>query len=460
MTRTRTIHRCSECGAAFPRWSGRCATCGEWNTLVEEIEEPPAAAAPLAPPGAAKAVDIGAVDLAAAEPFATGLVELDRVLGGGLVPGSVTLLAGEPGIGKSTLLLQVLAACARRGRRSMLVSGEESAQQVRRRAERIGAIAEGLTVLTTTDLAAVLAAVGAEGPTVLVVDSVQTLTDPAIGSAAGTVGQVRECAAALVRLAKATGLIVLLVGHVTKEGSIAGPKALEHVVDTVLEFEGERHHALRLLGATKHRFGPTGELGVFEMHEEGLVAVADPSMMLTGERRLGLAGSAVVPVLEGQRPILVEVQALVAPSPLPSPRRSAQGIPPGRLALLLAVLERRVGISFANSDVFVSVVGGLRVQEPALDLGLGLALISAVENVPIPQDIVACGEVGLAGEVRQVGRMVQRLSEACRLGFRRAIVGSCAPEPPAAVDLFRVATLAEAADLLSQVKTILRAVPG
>lgn len=409
---------------------------------------------------AAAAVALADVDPSASHPLPTGLDELDRVLGGGLVPGSLTLLAGEPGIGKSTLLLQCLAAWARQGRRGLLVSGEESAEQIRRRADRLGAVVDGVSILATTHLPTLLAAVAAGAPSILVVDSVQTLSDPDVGSAAGTVAQVRECAATLVRLAKLTGVSVVLVGHVTKEGAIAGPKALEHVVDTVLELEGERHHALRLLGASKHRFGATGELGVMEMREDGLSAVGDPSRLLTGERRPGIPGSAVVPVLEGQRPILLEVQALVSPSPLPSPRRSAQGIPPGRLALLVAVLERRVGISLGSSDVFVSVVGGVRVTEPALDLGLGLALVSAALGLPLPPDLVACGEVGLAGEVRQVGRMTQRLSEACRMGFTRAVVGACAPDPPTGVSLFRVATLADAAEQLTEIRTTLRALPG
>jgi DNA repair protein RadA/Sms len=408
----------------------------------------------------AEAVSLTAVDPDGSAPFPTGVAELDRVLGGGLVPGSVTLLAGEPGIGKSTLLLQCLASCARKGHKGLLASGEESSDQIRRRADRLGAVVEGLTIIATTDLATVFSAVEAEAPAVLVVDSIQTITDLALGSAAGTVSQVRECATALVRLAKQTGVSVVLVGHVTKDGGIAGPKALEHVVDTVLEFEGERHHSLRLLGATKHRFGPTGELGVFEMHETGLVTVLDPSRLLTGERQSRVPGSAVVPILEGQRPVLVEVQALVARSALPTPRRSAQGIAPGRLALILAVLERRVGVGLADADVFVSVVGGMRVSEPALDLGLGLALVSAWSGVPIPADLVACGEVGLAGEVRQVARMNQRLAEACRLGFRRAMVGACAPDPPDGVILYRAATLAAAAEQLAASATIHTGVAG
>jgi DNA repair protein RadA/Sms len=458
VTKVKTVHRCTECGSAFPRWSGRCGVCDEWNTLVEEE-----VAAPAPPGGATKfelagvaadehghpaAVALAEVDATGSQPFATGLSELDRVLGGGLVPGSVTLLAGEPGIGKSTFLLQCLAGCARRGRSGLLVAGEESAEQVRRRADRLGAVVDGVRIVATTDLAAIFSSVAELQPAVVVVDSVQTITDPSIGATAGTVTQVRECAAAFVRMAKLSGTAVLLVGHVTKDGAIAGPRALEHVVDTVLTFEGERHHALRLLGAVKHRFGATGELGVLEMTEQGLVEIADPSRLLTGERRPGVAGSVVVSVLEGQRPILLELQALVASSSLPAPRRSAQGVPASRLALLIAVLERRLGrpISFGSSDVFVSIVGGVRVSEPAIDLGLGLALVSAASNVPVPADLVACGEVGLGGEIRQVGRMTQRLAEARRLGFTRAIVGHAAPDPPEGVTLLRAHTMAEAAD--------------
>jgi DNA repair protein RadA/Sms len=374
----------------------------------------------------------------------TGVPELDRVLGGGLVPGSVTLIGGEPGIGKSTLLLQCLSGLARAGHKGLLVAGEESPEQISRRARRIGAAVSGIGVLADTDLDVVLAAIGETGPDVVVVDSVQTLTDNLVGSSAGTVAQVRECATALVQLAKSTGTAVVLVGHVTKDGSLAGPRALEHVVDTVLSFEGERHHALRLLSAVKHRFGATGELGVLEMTGHGLVGVDDPSGMLLAERRPGVAGSVVVPLAEGPRPILVELQALVSRSALANPRRSAQGLTPGRLALLIAVLEQRVYLSLFSMDVFASVVGGARISEPAADLGLGLALASAASGVALPPDLVACGEVGLGGEVRQVSRMERRLGEARRLGFRRAVVSESAPVPPNGLEVIRVGTLAEA----------------
>ena len=456
VTRPRTIHRCTECGSGYPRWSGRCGACGEWNSLVEEPEEQQRAASRLATGGAgaggpgwapAGPVPLASIDAAGSHPLPTGLDELDRVLGGGLVPGSVTLVGGEPGIGKSTLLLQCLAGSAEQGRRTLLVAGEESVEQVRRRADRLGAAIEGVSVIATTDLAAVFEAVEAVEPALLLVDSIQTLADTSLAPAAGTVTQVRECAAALVRLAKQTGVTVILVGHVTKDGALAGPRALEHVVDTVLTFEGERHHALRLLGATKHRFGATGELGVFEMTDRGLNAVVDPSGLLLGERRPGVPGCVVVPVAEGQRPLLLELQALVAPSSLPTPRRASEGVQSGRLALLVAVLEKRLGLAMGSADIFVSVVGGVRVTEPAMDLGIGLALVSAVLGVPIPADTVVCGEVGLGGELRQVGRMPQRLAEACRLGFGRAIVAQSAPAGPAGMQLLRAGTLAEAVEL-------------
>jgi DNA repair protein RadA/Sms len=394
-------------------------------------------------PGAA-IVELSAIDTACTPPMPTGVRELDRVLGGGLIPGSVTLIGGEPGIGKSTLLLQCLAGLAGAGHPGLLVAGEESPAQVRRRADRIGVATDGVRVLADTDLDTVLAAIAELVPPVVVIDSIQTLTDASIGSGAGTVAQVRECSAALVQAAKSTGVAILLVGHVTKDGALAGPRALEHVVDTVLSFEGDRHHAVRLLSAGKHRFGATGELGVLEMTERGLIGVDDPSGMLLAERRPGIPGSVVIPLAEGPRPILIEMQALVARSALANPRRSAQGIGSGRLALLVAVIEQRLGLSLREMDVFASVVGGAKVSETAADLGLGLALVSAATDIALPADLVACGEVGLGGEVRQVARMERRLGEAKRLGFRRAVVSASSPDAPVGLEAIRVGTLAEA----------------
>jgi DNA repair protein RadA/Sms len=407
---------------------------------VDEVRRPVALAAPVGD----RPVLLAEVDLAEWAPVPTGISELDRVLGGGFVPGSATVVGGEPGIGKSTLLLQALSSLASRGQRCLLVTAEESKQQVKLRAERLGARDPTLWLVAETALPGVLAAIEDVQPDVMVVDSIQTVYDPELGSAPGSVTQVRECAHQLVRVAKERGLTTVLVGHVTKEGTLAGPRVLEHVVDTVLSFEGERHHALRLLRAVKHRFGPTGELGLFEMADDGLRGVPDPSGLFLGDRREGVPGSVVVPALEGHRPLLVELQALVAPSALSMPRRSAQGLDSGRLSLLIAVLDRRVGLSLAGADVFASAVGGVKVVEPAADLAIGLALASALTGAALPPHVVACGEVGLGGEVRQVGQTARRLAEAARLGFRTAVVPASAPDVPGGMEGIRVRSLAEA----------------
>jgi DNA repair protein RadA/Sms len=444
MARRRMVHRCTECGAESPRWAGRCGTCGEWNTLVEEVEDGGGGTGSEQPVERERPVPLAEVDAAAAGPRPTGLGELDRVLGGGLVPGSVTLLGGEPGIGKSTLVLQAMAVLAASGARCLLVCAEESPQQVKRRATRLGALAANVWLVGETSLPGIRAAVDELAPNVMVVDSIQTVWDPEVDAGPGSVSQVRGCAHQLVQLAKSRDLTTVLVGHVTKEGSLAGPRVLEHVVDTVLTFEGERHHALRLLRAVKHRFGPAGELGLFEMTDAGLVGVPDPSGLFLGDRRAGAAGSAVFPAMEGQRPLLVEIQALVSKSSLAMPRRSASGLDSGRLALLVAVLERRTDLSLVGADIYASAVGGVRVAEPGADLALCLALASAATGQALPADLVACGEVGLAGEIRQVSRSSQRLAEAARLGFGRALVPASAPVPSAPIAVNRVATLAEA----------------
>ena len=404
----------------------------------------PAGGAGVAP------VSLGAVDLESAAPSSTGLDELDRVLGGGLVPGSVTLLGGEPGVGKSTLLLQVLRARAAAGSPVLLVCAEESARQVRLRAERLGPLPDRLVLLPDTDAAAVPEVQAATGAELVVVDSVQAVRDPATAGPAGSVSQVRACAELLVAMAKTTGVPVVLVGHVTKDGALAGPRLLEHVVDTVLTVEGDRHHALRTVRAVKHRFGPTGELGLFEMAESGLAAVTDPYRLLLGDRRPGEPGGTVLPAMEGQRALLVEVQALVADSASAAtgPRRQAQGIDAGRLAMLLAVLDTRAGLGLARSDVFVSVVGGVRVPEPAADLAVLLAVASAATRRQIAADLVVFGEVGLGGEVRQVPHASRRLAEAARLGFRRGLVPGSCPDGPAGMELVRVGELSGALRLL------------
>ena len=440
MAKTRIEHVCTDCGASHPKWAGQCATCGQWNTLVEEYAS---ADVPIIPPATAKAQPIGDVDPLLSRPQPTGVGELDRVLGGGVVPGSVTLLGGEPGIGKSTLLLQLMAEWPGR---ALYVTAEESAQQVRLRAERLSAVRPDLWLLAETALPHIVAAIDDTKPEFIVIDSIQTVHDPALGSPPGSVVQVRGCAQQLVNIAKQRGIPVVLVGHVTKEGSLAGPRVLEHIVDTVLAFEGERHHALRLVRATKHRFGPTNELGLFEMAGHGLIGVPDPSQLFLGDRRTGVPGSAIAPTMEGQRPLVVEVQALTTPAPPNVPaRRTTQGVDGNRLALLLAVLQQRARVAVQQQDVYASTVGGVRLVEPGLDLAMCLAVVSAIQDRPLPADLVVFGEVGLGGEVRQVAHGPRRLSEAARLGFRRVIAPRTSPEPETdSLRLIRVATLPEA----------------
>jgi len=446
MAKVRTVYRCSECGGASPKWSGRCPTCGEWNTLAEEVEVPAGAparrAATIGPRDVP--VPIAEVDTTSWAAAPTGIDEVDRVLSGGLVPGSVTLLGGEPGIGKSTVLLQAVDGLAARGAKALYVSAEESPQQVRSRADRLGTLRPHLYLVAETSIPQIVAHLDTVAPDVLVIDSIQTVYDPEVSSVPGSVSQVRESAARLVQEAKARGVAVVLVGHVTKDGNLAGPRVLEHLVDTVLSFEGDRHHGLRMLRAVKHRFGSTDELGLFEMTERGLVSVPDPSALFLADRRRGVPGSVVVPTMEGHRPLLVELQALVDSSPIPTPRRSAQGLDSGRLPLLTAVLARRAGLSLHEYDVYALAVGGVRVAEPAADLGLCLAIASSLCDVAVPGTMVACGEVGLGGEIRQVGHLERRLNEAARLGFTEAVVPLLAPEPPAGVEAIRVATLGDA----------------
>jgi DNA repair protein RadA/Sms len=442
MARAKTVYRCTDCGSAAPKWAGRCAGCEAWNTLVEELDALDGAAAVLDAPG--RPVPIDEVVADDAPMAATGIDELDRVLHGGLVPGSVTLIGGEPGIGKSTLLLQTLTGLAASGSRCLYVSAEESAQQVRLRAERLGSLQPLLWLVADTALPHILSHLDDVKPTVLAIDSVQTIYDPALASAPGSVAQVRECTHKLVREAKDRGIATLLVGHVTKDGGLAGPRVLEHLVDTVLSFEGDRHHALRLLRAVKHRYGATDELGLFEMTETGLSGVPDPSALFLADRRRGIAGSIVAPIMDGHRPLLVEIQALVMKSQLPVSRRSAQGLEQGRLGLLLAVIERRLHQVLAHYDVHTVAAGGVKVVEPGADLAVALAIISAYTDCPVADDLVACGEVGLGGEIRQVGHTARRLAEAARLGFRHAVVPMSAPEPPAGITALRAPTLHEA----------------
>ncbi len=443
MSKIRLVFRCSACATAYPKWAGRCPSCEAWNSMVEDVDGPdPNIAMLMSATSTAVAMPIAEVDSLVGGPQSTGLDELDRVLGGGLVPGSVTLVGGEPGIGKSTLLLQLAAAWPTR---VLYVSGEESAQQVRLRAERLGAVGPNLWLLAETSLPHVVASFDTVHPQLVVIDSIQSVADPDLGSAPGSVVQVRGCTHRLVTEAKQRGIPMVLVGHVTKDGGLAGPRLLEHVVDTVLSFEGDRHHALRLLRAVKHRFGSTNELGVFEMVERGLVGVPDASSLFLTDRRTGVAGSAVTPTLEGHRPLLVEVQALTnkVTSGVP-PRRSAQGLDPGRLALLLAVLERRARLPMSQHEVFASAVGGVRLTEPGSDLPMCLAIVSALIDHPLPSDVVSFGEVGLAGELRQVAHASRRLAEAARLGFSRAIVPANSANGVEGIALIRVSTVSEA----------------
>jgi DNA repair protein RadA/Sms len=419
--KTRTVYACTECGGQSPKWQGQCPSCGAWNTLVESLAAPvPTRFENVA--GTRSAITkLSAVEARATQRIPTGLEEFDRVLGGGLVPGGVILLGGDPGIGKSTLLLQAGAALGA-AHRTLYVTGEESAEQIALRAQRLGLVNAPIELLAEVQLEAIVAAIGAASPEVVVIDSIQTMYTEALASAPGSVAQVRECAAQLTRMAKQRGIVVLFVGHVTKEGAIAGPRVLEHIVDTVLYFEGDTHSSFRLVRAIKNRFGAANELGVFAMTERGLKGVANPSALFLSQHAEGVPGSAVVATLEGSRPLLVEVQALVDPIQGGSPRRLAVGLDPQRLALLLAVLHRHGGVDTAGFDVFVNAVGGVRILEPAADLAVMLAVCSSLRNRALPAKALIFGEVGLAGEIRPVQRGQERLKEAAKLGFRTALI--------------------------------------
>jgi DNA repair protein RadA/Sms len=420
MAKARSVWRCIECGHDHPKWVGRCEACSAWNSVAEEPVVPRAARQAMASGPVSAVVRLRDVEAARLERWSTGLPELDFVLGGGVVPGSMTLIGGEPGIGKSTLLLQAAARLEAAGRAVLYASGEESAEQLRLRADRLGDVAGNVRVLGETRLESVLQAARLMDASVLVLDSIQTVYTDALESAPGNVGQVRECAGLLMRFAKENAVAVIVVGHVTKGGSIAGPKTLEHIVDTVLYFEGEASLDYRLLRATKNRFGSVDELGVFEMTQRGLVAVANPSAVFLAARAEGTAGSAVTALMEGTRPVLVEVQALAAPSGYGTPQRVATGLDPKRLAVILAVLERRANASFATRDVFVQVTAGVRLTEPSADLAVAAALLSSMHDRPAPPHALFVGELGLGGEVRPVGGIERRLAEAARLGFVQA----------------------------------------
>ncbi|WP_116112504.1 DNA repair protein RadA [Austwickia chelonae] len=413
-------YRCSECGWSGVKWVGRCSQCQSWGT-VEEIGQVTARTAPATKLDR-PARPIGQVDATPAQARSTGVPELDRVLGKGLVAGAVVLVAGEPGIGKSTLLLDVAARTARTGRRVLYITGEESSAQVRLRAERIGALADELYLAAETDLGAALAQLERLEPDLLVVDSVQTIASSEIDGSAGNVSQVREVAASLIAAAKSRDMSTLLVGHVTKDGSIAGPRVLEHLVDVVVQFEGERHSRLRLVRAVKNRYGPTDEVGCFDLSDTGIEGLADPSGLFVSSRDLVVPGTAVTVTLEGRRPLVAEVQALLAPTGAPAPRRTTSGLESSRVSMLLAVLERRAKLPVGKCDTYVSTVGGVKVAEPAADLAIALSMASSVLDRPLPTGTIVLGEVGLAGEVRAVSGVPRRLAEARRIGFERAVV--------------------------------------
>jgi DNA repair protein RadA/Sms len=440
---------CTECGGESLRWAGQCPHCRAWNTL-QEFQVRKAAAGKPGPQakraGGSRPLALMEISSEDAPRRALAWDELNRVLGGGIVPGSLVLVGGEPGVGKSTLLMHAAAQVAQRGERVLYVSGEESAQQIRMRAQRLGALEAGIFLLAENDLDLICDAISADPPALVIIDSIQTVTDAGFEGSAGSVTQVRESAARLMRLAKEIGVPIFLVGHVTKDGSIAGPRVLEHIVDTVLYLEGDRRQELRILRAMKNRFGSAEEIGVFAMGEAGLEEVADPSAVLLGSAATSSPGTAIVAALEGTRPLLVEIQSLVNKTDNSMVRRIANGIDVNRLHMILAVLEKRLSYKFGNSDIFVSVAGGIRVTEPAADLGLALSIVSNHNNGPLPDGLVVIGELGLTGEVRRVGQLERRLQEAARHGLTRALIPAGAKAGRhSGLEVVEVRTLAEAA---------------
>ena len=455
MAKEKTMYVCAGCGYETPRWMGKCPGCGAWNTLEEQAPQA-AQAAPVKaikqrPGTGAQALRLDEIPEEAALRASTGIGELDRVLGGGVVEGSLMLVGGDPGIGKSTLLLQASEHLAQSGKRVLYISGEESARQIKMRARRLGVSSEQLLVLSENAMDAAERRWEEIQPDYMVVDSIQTMYRPDMASAPGSVSQVRECTSMLMRMAKTTGCAVFLVGHVTKEGSIAGPRVLEHMVDVVLYFEGDRQHEYRILRAVKNRFGSVNELGLFQMHETGMAPVENPSEMLLSTRAKNVPGSCVHCAIEGSRPMLVDVQALALQTAYGNPRRTTNGFDSGRLALLLAVLEKRAGVSLFNQDVYINIAGGLALSEPAADLPLCAAVASSVRGVSIPADWAIMGEVGLAGEIRSISQADRRLSECARLGFKTAVMpreNMKRLHAPEGVRVYGVETLAEALSIM------------
>jgi DNA repair protein RadA/Sms len=450
---SKILYTCQACGFQTPKWMGKCPDCGEWDTLVEEVRSAAVLrrATTGLTTGANKPVPINAVELADAPRVATHIKEFDRVLGGGLVQGSLILIGGDPGIGKSTLMLQALNAIADAGRKVLYVSGEESVKQLRIRSQRVAAGSGNLLVVSEIDLDAILAMVKETAPDVLVIDSIQTMFSPELTSAPGSVGQVRESTMRLMLMAKNSGVPTFLVGHVTKEGVIAGPRLLEHMVDTVLYFEGDRNHVFRILRAVKNRFGSTNEIGVFEMKSQGLAEVANPSAVFLSERPENVAGSVVTACMEGTRPILVEFQALATSTNLGTPRRTVLGLDQNRVALLVAVMEKKLGLHLTGHDIFMNVAGGVKIIEPAADLAVMGAIGSSFLDKPIAAGTIAIGEVGLTGEVRAVGNMETRLGEAAKMGFTRCLTPAINAQrltAKQAIEVVPVRTVDEAMDHL------------
>ena len=426
MAKNQKSYSCQSCGAVYSKWSGKCEACGEWNSLSEDVVQ---ASVPKGLSGKQRGKTLALVSLKDknTKPYdraVSGIGEFDRVTGGGLVPGSAILMGGDPGIGKSTLLLQLVCSLARKGERCLYISGEEAVEQVRMRAERLGLSDAPVELASSTNVRDIVASLQdkANPPKLVIIDSIQTMFIDNIDSAPGTVTQVRTSAQEIIRHAKPAGISVIFVGHVTKDGQIAGPRVLEHMVDTVLHFEGDRSHQFRILRSVKNRFGPTDEIGVFEMAREGLIEVENPSALFLSQRHQDVAGSAVLAALEGTRPLLVEVQALVAPSSLAAPRRAVLGWDPNRLAMIVAVLETRCGVRLSGHDIFLNIAGGIRIQEPAADMAVAAALISALSQEPLPAETIFFGEIGLAGEIRQVAQSDLRLKEASKLGFEKAVI--------------------------------------
>ena len=451
MARDGTLFVCQSCGAVHSKWAGQCSACQSWNTLVEERQSAPPGAIKPAATAKGRGVQFESLQSDTPEPprITTGVAEFDRVCGGGVVPGSAILLGGDPGVGKSTLLLEVTAKAARGGASVAYISGEEAIEQIRARARRMGIADAAVNLASATALRDILSTLKRERFDIVVIDSIQTLWSDVHDSGPGSIVQVRACAAELVRLAKTQGTAIVLVGHVTKDGQIAGPRVVEHMVDAVLSFEGERGYPFRILRAGKNRFGATDEIGVFEMGDAGLREVANPSALFLGEGKERAPGAAVFAGIEGSRPVLVEIQALVAPSAYGTPRRAVVGWDSGRLAMLLAVLEARCGLGFGDKDVYLNVAGGLRINEPAADLAAAAALISSATDMPLPQGCVVFGEISLSGEVRAVGRAEARLREAMKLGFDQALA------PPLSVKgdgvaITAISRLGEAVDRISQ----------